>query len=166
MIGADLEQLFARPLAQPVSEARMQIGSGGLRKTRVRHLADQNVLEAVRGLARDRRSQLGDEEFPQQQRLEHGLELFELRCQLLDRPAPERTADHRGVLEHRLLFRRQPVDAGRDQRLERVGDPLGELGERSPLAFSEHAYRLLDEERVALGFVQQSLAGLTPDHPV
>ena len=51
MVGADLEQLLAGALAQPVGEALVQVGSRGLRETRIRHFADQHVLEAVGGFA-------------------------------------------------------------------------------------------------------------------
>jgi hypothetical protein len=51
MVGADLEQLLAGALAQPVGEALVQVGPRGLGETRIRHLADQHVLETVGGLA-------------------------------------------------------------------------------------------------------------------
>ena len=79
-----------------------------------------------------------------------------------DRAVPEDAADHRRPLEERLLGRRQRVDARRDQGLERVGDPLGPV---LAVGLDEHPDRLLDEERVALGLLEQvgpRAAGLQP----
>ena len=166
MVGADLEQLLAGALAQPACEALVQVGPRGFGETRVRDLADQDVLEAVGGLSRDRRAQLRDEELAQQQGVEHRIELVDLGCKFPDCAAPESPADHRGALEHGLLFRRQTVDTGRDQRLECVGNPLGELRQRSALAVREHANGLFDEEGVPLGLVQQRLEGLGIDRSV
>ena len=164
MIGADLEELLAGPLAQPVGKALVQVGPGRLRQAGVRHFPDQHVLEAISGLARDRRAELRDEKFPEEQRLEHGLKLIELDRQFLDRPAPEGAADHRSPLQHRFLVRGEPVDAGGDERLQRVGDPLGKLGQRPPLAFREHAHRLFDEERVPFRLLEERLASAAREH--
>ena len=60
--------------------------------------------------------------------------------------APEEAADDGRALKGGLLGRRQAVDAGGDQGLERLGDPRAAVA-----AFREHLDRLLDEERVALG---------------
>src|SRR5205823_8484501 len=104
VVGTNLQKLLAGALAEPVREARVQVGARGLGKPGIGNFADQNVLEAIRSLACDRRAQLRNEELPQQQRLEHGLELFDLCCKLLDRAAPEGPADHRGALEDGLLL--------------------------------------------------------------
>ena len=68
--GADLEQLLAGPLLQPLGEARVMLGARRLGETRVRDLADQDVLELVRRLAADRRARLVEDELAQQQVVE------------------------------------------------------------------------------------------------
>ena len=48
VVRADLEQLLVGPLAQPLRELRVLIRPRRLRQRRVRDLADEHVLEAVR----------------------------------------------------------------------------------------------------------------------
>ena len=54
VVGADLEQLLAGALAQPVGEALVEVRSRGLGEARVGDLANQHVLEAVGDFTRDR----------------------------------------------------------------------------------------------------------------
>src|SRR6185503_15754562 len=61
VVRADLEQLVARPLAEPLCEARMVTCPRRFRETRVGDIADEDVLEAIRGLLRERRTQLPDD---------------------------------------------------------------------------------------------------------
>ena len=152
VVGADLDELLARDLMQPVGDLLVQLGAGTLRETRVGDVADEDVLEAVRVLARDRRAALAGDEVAQEQVVEDRLEVVHVGQQVGDRALPEDPADHGGALEQPLLVPPQPVDAGRDHRLERVGDPL----RRGP-ALEQHPGRLLDEERVALGLLEQRL---------
>ena len=111
------------------------------------------MLEAVRALAGDGRPALARDEVAQQQIVEDGLEILDVGQQVLDGALPEDPADHRRSLEQPLLVPPQAVDAGGDHRLQRVGDPL-----RRGAALEEHPCRLLDEERVALGLLEQRLA--------
>ena len=53
-----------------------------------------------------------------------------------DRALPEDPADHGGALEQPLLVSPQPVDAGRDHRLQRVRDPLRRCRPRAASASS------------------------------
>ena len=62
VIGTDLEQLIARPLPQPAGEAPVQRGARLLGQAAVCDLADEDVLEAVRDLTRDRGAFLPGEE--------------------------------------------------------------------------------------------------------
>ena len=70
------------------------------------------------------------------------------------RAAVEQPAFDRSALEHRPLVRLEPVDAGREQRLDRrrhgVVCGVGIVG--------EHREHLLDEQRVALGRVDDAIA--------
>src|SRR5581483_11086976 len=119
-------------------------------------LADQDVLEPVGALAHDRRALLGEDEVAEEQVVEQPLDV-EVRREVLQRTAPEDAADHRATVQQRLLVRRQVVDAGRDQRLKRVRDALGQV---LAAALEQHPDRLLDEERVALGLLEQVAARL------
>ncbi len=65
VVGADLEQLVAGALVQPLRDLLVQLGARALRETRVRDVADQDVLEAVRGLAGDRGAALAHDEVAQ-----------------------------------------------------------------------------------------------------
>ena len=152
VVGPDLDELLARDLVQPVGDLLVQLGAGALGEARVGDVADEDVLEAVRALARDRRAALAGDEVAQEQVVEDGLEILDLGHQVRDGALPEDPADHRGALQQPLLVPRQPVDAGRDHRLQRVGDPL-----RRGAALEQHPRRLLDEERVALRLLEQRL---------
>src|SRR5207237_9338756 len=63
---ADLEQLVARALVEPLRKARVILGAGRLGPPGIGDLADQDVLEPVRGLAGDRRAALADDEVAQE----------------------------------------------------------------------------------------------------
>ena len=154
VIGTDLQELVARAFLQPLGERGMVIGPRGLRDAAVSDLADEHVLELVGLLAADRRALLWNHEVAEEQVLEQLVERLELRREPLDRARPEDPADHGGALENRLLLERKPVDAGCDQRLHRVRDPV----DRVDAFLGEHSHRLLDEEGVALGLVEQALA--------
>ena len=67
---ADLEQLVARAVVQPLGERVVQVGAGALRERRVGDLADEHVLELVGLLAADRRARLADDEIAEQQLLD------------------------------------------------------------------------------------------------
>ena len=107
-----------------------------------------------RGLAPDRAPRLVEHELAQQQVFQLRVDRFELRRKVQERALPEDSANHRGTLQKRLRLGCQPVDASRDQRLERVGDPADLCG----AVLVEHPHRLLEEERVALGLRKQLLS--------
>ena len=151
MEGADLEQLVACALLQPLGEAGVMLGAVGLGETRVGDLADEHVLEAVGGLAGDRGARLVEHELSAQQVLERRVERVELGREAHQRALPERPADHGRPLQQRLRLRVEPVDARGDQRLQRVGDPADPGG----AVLGQHPHRLLEEEGVALGLGEQ-----------
>ena len=83
----------------------------------------------------------------------------DLLVRAAQRAGPEDLADHRSVLEDRLLLGREPVDARRDQ-------PLNGLGQRqvAPFVLGEHPGVLLRVERVALGALQHCLLRACVEH--
>ncbi len=111
-------------------------------------------LKRYARLARDRRPRLAQQELAQEQVVEERVDVLDVRGEMLDRALPEHPADDGRALEQGLPGRRQVVDAGRDQRLERVRDAI-RAAVRA--ALDEHADRLLDEERVPLRALQEPL---------
>jgi len=53
VVGPDLDQLLAGALGEPLREASVVLRAGELGEAGVRDLADERVLEPVRGLPRD-----------------------------------------------------------------------------------------------------------------
>ena len=155
VVRANLDELLARSLGEPLREARVVLRTRELRHARVRDLADQGVLEAVRRLARDRRARLAEQELALQEVVEQGLVLRDVGREVLERALPEDPPDDRAALEQRLRIGREVVDAGRDERLQRVRDTIGRAV--AGAALDEHADRLLDEQRVPLGAVERFL---------
>ena len=96
------------------------------------------------------RALLLDNEVPEEQVIDHGVDVFDLGRKVSERPTEENASHNGRALREPARLRRQTVDACGDQRLERVGDsllhPVGLLGER--------ADGLLDEERIPLGLRQ------------
>ena len=82
------------------------------------------MLEAVGRLARDRRARLAQQELAEQQVVEQRVDVLEVGRQVVEGAAIEDPPDDRGTLEERLRGRRQMVDARRDERLQRVGNPI------------------------------------------
>ena len=76
------------------------------------------------------------------------------RREVEDRPPPELSSDDRSRLDDRALLAAEPVEPGREQRLDR-------RRHRQPTAFlaflDDHRHQLLDEERVSLGRVGNPL---------
>ena len=97
-----------------------------------------------------------DDEVAQLKVLENVLDALTVR-QVLDRAGPEAPADHRRPLHHRLGSRVEPVDASRDQCLQRVRDPRG-----GPLLaeLGHGQHDLFEEQRVALRLGKQGLPRL------
>ena len=152
MVRADLHQLVAGAIVQPARERLVELRPRRLAQASVRDLGDEDVLEAERALAGDRRALLEHDELARDERVEQRGDV-ELRSERLDGALPEDAADHRGALQQLLLRRRQRVDARGDERLDRVRDVVAH-----PLALGEHPQRLLEEERVALGLVEHERA--------
>ena len=154
VVRADLQQLLLGLLAQPLRKACVVLRAAGLREPAVGDLADQDVLEAVRRLAADRRALRPGDQVAQQQVVEHVLQLVGIvfRGQVIHRTREEGSAHDRAALQQDLLAGRQPVDARTDQRLQSVGDPVAAVA----ALLDEHADRLLDEERVALRLLEQA----------
>ena len=113
------------------------------------------MLEAVRGLAGDRRARLAQEELALEQVVEQRLVVVDVGREVLERAAPEHPADDRAALQQRLRRGIEVVDASGDERLQRVRHAVGRSVARA--ALDEHANRLLDEQRVALGAVERLL---------
>ena len=152
VVGPNLDELVAcRAFREPARHLEVERRPGRLREAGVGDVADQDVLEAIRVLATDRRPRLAYQEVALDEVLQgvrHGRRLGEGR----DRPRPERPAGDSGTPQHRALGGGQAIDAGRDHRLHRVRDPR-ELAVR----LEEHAHGLLDEEWIALGCREQCL---------
>ena len=144
----------------------MQVDARRLGQAGIGDLADQDVLEPVGGLARDRRTRLRHDELAAQEHVERLADLLQLRGQLGDCAAPEDPADHGRPLQDGLLVRRQPIDPRSDQRLQGVRDPLREFRRRPALALVQHPDRLLEEERIPLGLREQRRPRLGIDGPV
>src|SRR5215211_8867399 len=156
---ADLEQFVAGSIVEPVGEAQVVLGPRSLRETAVRDLADQHVLEAVGLLAGDRRAGLGDHEVARKPLVDDAVDVLDLRRQPGDRAAPKRPPDHGCALEHGPTLRSEAVDPGSDQRLNGVRN----LRRRATPTLGEHANGLLEEQRVALGLVEQDPADAVAD---
>ena len=155
VVRADLHELVAGALREPLREARVVLRASELREPGVRDLADEQVLEAVGGLAGDRRARLAEQELAQEQVVEQRVDVLDVGREVLERALPEHAPDDRCALEKRLPRRRQMVDARGDERLERVGDASRPAVPGA--ALEQHADRLLDEQRVALGPLEQLL---------
>ena len=77
------------------------------------------MLEAICGLAADRRALFTRQEVAEQEVVEHVLELLGvvLRREVIDRAGPEGPPDHGAPLQHDLRACGQPVDARANHRL-------------------------------------------------
>jgi hypothetical protein len=155
VVGADLDELLHAALVQPVGEGGVKLGPGRLGQAGIGDLAGEDVLEAKRLLAADRRTLLAQEEVAQEQGLEHLVDVLDVWRDVRDRPGPEDPADDGGALQHELRVTRQPVDTRPDQGLDCVRDRRAYVR-----ALGEHTHRLLDEERVPLGLGEHVTAQL------
>ena len=139
-------------------------GPGRPRDLLVRHVPDQGVPEGELALPLDARpvrraDQLPAGQLPQGRGHRAGVPVsHRLEC-----PGPEFLPYHRGVLEHGLGFWAELVQPGRDQGLDRVGEPdvraLGQ-GPRPTVLNEEalilqHADELLCVQGVAAGPLEE-----------
>ena len=159
MVADDLllpAELRAGLRFEPGSEPRVEIGAELLRHGCVGDVSDQHVVEAEAVVALVERSvrseqllsRQGEEDAAQPVRAERR------RQELRDGAAVEQPPLDRSALEHRPLTRLEAVDAGGEERMNRrrhgVVCRVGIVG--------EHGEHLLDEQRVALGRVDDAIA--------
>ena len=121
----------------------------------VADVAHQRMPERVLVLAVDRRGRPGAHELLLAQLLQTVVHLRLVHPRHgRDRPDPEDLADHRGVVQQRLLDRRQRVEPGRDQRMDRLRDRDVLCERRGPVTerdvrVEQHPHELLGVQRVA-----------------
>ena len=150
---------------EPVGERRVKTRPPRLWQGRVGDLAGEGVLDRVFPLSRHARPAAAADQVALLEDAQVRLRLDEL----VDRPAPEDAPDHGCSLERRLLGRLEQVDAGGENRVDRVRH--GEIGRKlveRPAAVGaaqhalvdQHPEQLLDEERVAFGPRHHELAEL------
>ena len=114
--GGILVPAGAHPL-DPLRERGMQLCTPRLRKTLIRNLARQRVLERVLGFALEGRARPSAHEVAILEHAEVGLLSFE---ELVHGAGPEDAADYRRRLQRSFLRRLEQVDARREDRLDRV----------------------------------------------
>jgi hypothetical protein len=126
--GAALEQ-----------HALVQVGPGRLPERVVGAVADQEVAKAVAVLAHELGG-VGADQLAAGERREPRRQPGLLRCQRLHGPAVEDLALDRATLEHAPLGRVEPVEASREERLQRLRhhDLVSGVG--------RHRQHLADEE--------------------
>jgi hypothetical protein len=139
---------------EPAGVGLVQLGARGLGQEPVGDVADEDVGEAVAGLAGQLLAR-GPDQLTALERGEGGVEPRPLgrRQQLGDGRMVEVAALDGGAVDHRPLGRGQRVDARGQQRLDRGRRP-GAARRR----LGAHRDHLLEEQRVALGGGQQALA--------
>src|SRR6266511_3245938 len=137
----------AQPVPEPLGEALVEVGALTLRDRLVGRVADEHVTEAEAVITGQDRLIWSDERLAHQ-REELGADAGALgfREELHDGAAMEDAPFDRAALEHRALLRREPVDARRQERLERQRDR-----ERLVAVLALHRDELLNEERVPFG---------------
>ncbi len=149
----------ARAALGPGCKALVQLGPVSLCHRVVCRIPDQDVAEAEGVLPGERARVRLDQPLPDE-RLQTAGHLAHLvrRRQVGHRSPPEHLPDHRRALEHRTLVLVEPVEAGREDRLDRLRhtqrvdrgerlEPAVALDEHAVL--DEHPQHLLEEERIA-----------------
>ena len=120
-VGA-LAEAFTGRFLQPDGDGQVHPGPGGPREPAIGDIADQPVGERELGLLRDRAERGAPDHASSLQLAQGTVEVVGV-IECGEHPGPESVADHRGGLQERALGRFQRVQAGRDQRLHRVGHP-------------------------------------------
>ena len=152
---------FARGLRQPAREALVQIGPLLLRHRLVRSITDQQMPEPERVLASELRPVRPDQLLAGQcQQPGPNVRARRLLAERRDGPGMEHLALDRSALDHRALVGVEPVQArGQEQVDRRRHGDVRQILDRSPrtaleseeAVVDQHREHLLDEERVALG---------------
>ena len=146
-------------LLEPVRVALVELCAELLRRGLVRRVADEYVGEAEAVVAGEVGA-IGTNELLAHEREQARADLGPLGAgqKLCDCTSVKASAFDRGPLDHRAVGRLEPVDSGREERPERRRHER--LGVRSAV-FGLHGEKLLDEERVAVGRLQDFGAGRT-----
>ena len=143
--GDELDQFIAirHALLEPGRRRQVGIGSSCCGQRRVRHVAQECMLERVLVVAARSRRRVGRDQSAALEIGEAGCHGFagKLTC---DQLARERPAHHGCFLEHTFLERWQRIDPRSEQGVQRVG-------QRRRLPFGEMHHHLLDEVRVPFG---------------
>jgi hypothetical protein len=140
---------------EPGGEPRMKSGPELLRKGSICDVSDEHMVEAKGVVALEERA-VGSKKFLSCEGEEDAAESLRVlrRQEFRDGAAVEQPPLHRSALKHRALTRLEPVDAGGQERMNRCGQGLvcglGVVG--------EHREHLLDEQRIALGCVDDAFA--------
>ena len=159
MVGDELSELihaFSRQLLDPGSHLGVRLRAARLGQRGICDIANQGVLERILGLAGEAGGgPRADEPAPLERKERRRDNVAQAAAQWF---GPEHLADDRGLLEDALLSFRDGVDAGRQQRQERVGQRRRRDAGRAPppipfadqgTFFDEAANYLLEEEGVA-----------------
>src|SRR5438034_1072180 len=133
----------------------MSLGARRARDLAVSNVAHEHMAEFVLGFSRHGASPLATYEVLPCEAAKALLDLREFStADRSQRRRPEHLAEHRGVLQERLLVRRQRVKSSGDDPL----DVLGQLETDSVAALCKHPHVLLSVERIAAcAFEQLSL---------
>ena len=157
MEGADCSSVLWRSLANPLREALMERRALGLRHARVSDVTDQDVMEAERTVAGNRRALFAHDELALEQQPEQLVDV-ELGLEPLQRSLPEHAADDRGRPQDTSRLVCKEVDPCSDQRLDRAGDAARTV--LGAVALEQHPRRLFEEQRIAFRLHENPLADL------
>ena len=161
VVGEHVRQVldaFACFALDPGGRSTVTGGTRGARDLRVADVSHEDVPEAVLGLAFHRGDAGGANELLAGELVQSELDFARLALSHLgDSACPEDLAKDCGVLEQALPLRRHGVEAGRDERVHRVGYVRG-LTELT--AIREQAHELLGVEGIAARALEQGLLRL------
>ena len=157
MVGEHLGVVFRAPKAlDPLCDAAVLLGTVGAGDLPVGDVANEGVCKRELGLAFDGRAFLAAHESLALERVQGRRRVRAVA----NGRRPEHLADDGGVAQQILLGVGQPVEAGRDDSLERLGKP--ELVRGAP--FEEELRELLGIEGIATCTFQQRLLRLGGQH--
>ena len=138
---------LARLLLDPRRGQLVTRRAGSARDLPVADVPHEHVPEPVLLLALHRAGACGTDELLARKFVQRQLDLTSVAAaHRRDGARPEHLAEHRGILEQALPFRRQRVEAGGDQCLHRFGY-LHAVGK--PTMVCEQPHELLRVERVS-----------------